>query len=79
MWKCGKPDEGFPHLHNLLFDVREFVGERKEHRVSRYELPEKLKRKVIDRLKPYIDRFGYREAVEGKPSTAPKAKAAVSE
>ena len=48
--------------------MREFLGERKEHRVSRYELPEKLKRKVIDRLKPYIDRFGYRAAVEAKPS-----------
>ncbi len=47
--------------------MREFLGERKEHRVSRYELPEKLKRKIIDRLKPYIDRFGYRAAVEAKP------------
>ena len=59
--------------------MREFVGERKEHRVSRYELPEKLKRKVIDRLKPYIDRFGYRQAVEGRPAPAPKAKEALSE
>ncbi len=55
--------------------MREFIGERKEHRVSRYELPEKLKRKVIDRLKPYIDRFGYRAAVERKPETVAKAPA----
>jgi hypothetical protein len=59
--------------------MREFVGERKEYRVSRYELPEKLKRKVIDRLKPYIDRFGYRQAVEGRPAPTPKAKEALSE
>jgi hypothetical protein len=44
--------------------MREFLGERSEHKVSRYELPDELKRKVIDRLKPYIDRFGYRAAVE---------------
>ena len=55
--------------------MREFIGERKEHRVSHYELPEKLKRKVIDRLKPYIDRFGYRAAVERMPETIAKAPA----
>ena len=26
-------------------------------------MPPELKRKIIDRLEPYIDRFGYREAV----------------
>jgi len=36
---------------------------QKEHRVSEYEMPPDLKRKIIDRLGPYIDRFGYREAV----------------
>ena len=44
--------------------MREFLAERSEHKVSRYEMPAALKRKVIDRLKPYIDRFGYRAAVE---------------
>jgi len=68
--------EGFDQAEGPM---REFVGERKEHRVSRYELPEKLKRKVIDRLKPYIGRFGYRQAVEGRPAPAPKAKEALSE
>jgi len=57
--------------------MREFLGDRSEHRVSSYQLPEPLKRKVIARLKPYIDRFGYRDAVEAKPAAA--SKAAVSE
>ena len=64
--------KGFDHAEAPM---REFIGERKEHRVSHYELPEKLKRKVIDRLKPYIDRFGYRAAVERKPETIAKAPA----
>jgi hypothetical protein len=37
-------------------------------------LPESLKRKVIARLKPYIDRFGYRDAVDGALGGAPTAK-----
>ncbi len=44
--------------------MRAFLAERSEHKVSRYELPAALKRKVVERLKPYIDRFGYRDAVE---------------
>jgi hypothetical protein len=59
--------------------MRAFLGERKEHRVSRYELPEQLKRKVIDRVKPYIDRFGYREAVEGKGPAVATAAAPMRE
>jgi omega-hydroxy-beta-dihydromenaquinone-9 sulfotransferase len=53
--------------------MREFLGERSEHQVSRYELPESLKRKVIARLKPYIDRFGYREAVDAALGAASKS------
>ena len=56
--------------------MREFLRTRSEHRVSRYELPEKLKRKIIERLKPYIDRFGYRDAVDaslaGGPAKSPQ-------
>jgi hypothetical protein len=44
--------------------MRAFLAERSEHKVSRYELPLALKRIVVERLKPYIDRFGYRDAVE---------------
>jgi omega-hydroxy-beta-dihydromenaquinone-9 sulfotransferase len=59
--------------------MREFLGDRYEHRVSSYQLPEPLKRKVIARLKPYIDRFGYRDAVEAKPAARPKAAASEPE
>jgi hypothetical protein len=43
--------------------MRAYLEAQKEHRVSEYELPPELKRKIIERLSPYIDRFGYREAV----------------
>jgi len=59
--------------------MRDFLGERSEHRVSSYQLPDKLKRKVIDRLKPYIDRFGYRQAVEAAPAARPSPKTAQRE
>jgi hypothetical protein len=61
--------EGFAEAEGPM---REFLGERSEHQVSRYELPEPLKRKVITRLKPYIDRFGYRQAVDAALGDAPK-------
>ena len=37
-------------------------------------MPLELKRKVIERLAPYIDRFGYREAVTRELSKAAPAK-----
>jgi hypothetical protein len=43
--------------------MRAYLDAQKEHRVSEYELPPELKRKVIERLGPYIDRYGYRDAV----------------
>jgi hypothetical protein len=43
--------------------MQAYLDAQKEHRVSEYEMPPELKRKVVDRLAPYIDRFGYREAV----------------
>lgn len=48
-----------------------YLDAQKEHRVSEYELPPELKRKLIERLGPYIDRFGYREAVMGESGSAP--------
>jgi omega-hydroxy-beta-dihydromenaquinone-9 sulfotransferase len=45
--------------------MRAYLDAQKEHRISEYELPPALKRKVIERLGPYIDRFGYRDAVKG--------------
>ena len=46
--------------------MQAYLDAQKEHRVSDYELPPELKRKLIERLKPYIDRYGYREAVGGE-------------
>ena len=56
--------------------MREFLAERSEHKVSRYDLPLPLKRKVVERLKPYIDRFGYRDAVDAALRDDAAAKSA---
>jgi hypothetical protein len=37
-------------------------------------MPPELKRKIVDRLGPYIDRFGYREAVMRDLDKAPAPK-----
>ncbi len=54
--------------------MQAYLDAQKEHRVSEYELPPELKRKVIDRLGPFIDRYGYREAVTGDPRGKTQAK-----
>ena len=59
--------------------MREFLRDRSEHKVSRYELPVPLKRKIVERLKLYIDRFGYRDAVDKALAATPSAKARVRE
>jgi hypothetical protein len=54
--------------------MRDFLAGRSEHKVSRYDMPVALKRKVAERLKPYIDRYGYSAAVDAalaKPAAAP--------
>ncbi len=56
--------------------MRAYLDAQKEHRVSEYELPPELKRKVIERLGPYIDRYGYREAVSRGAASAKTASAA---
>ena len=55
--------------------MRAYLDAQAEHRVSDYELPPELKRKVIERLGPYIDRFGYRKVVMGD-AQRPKIAAA---
>ena len=52
--------------------MQAYLDAQKEHRVSEYEMPPELKRKIIDRLGPYIDRFGYREAVTRDLSKVPR-------
>jgi hypothetical protein len=51
--------------------MRAYLDAQKEHRISEYELPPALKRKIVARLGPYINRFGYRDAVMGAASPAP--------
>jgi hypothetical protein len=53
--------------------MQAYLDAQSEHRVSEYELPPELKRKLIERLKPYIDRYGYREAI-GEDTRARSAK-----
>ena len=63
-----------PNFEQAEAKMREFIAERAEHQVSRYDMPAALKRKIAERLKPFIDRFGSREAIDAalaKPSAAP--------
>src|SRR5262249_47594072 len=43
--------------------MRVYLDAQKEHRVSEYEMPVELKRRIIERLGPYTVRCGYRKAV----------------
>jgi hypothetical protein len=54
--------------------MQAYLDTQKEHRVSEYEMPLELKRKIVDRLGPYIDRFGYREAVTRELGKSAAAK-----
>jgi hypothetical protein len=63
--------------------MRAFLSDRADHRVSSYKLPKDIARKVAERLKPFIDRYGYREAVDAAlaiaPEQAPESKEPVRE
>jgi len=63
--------------------MRAFLSDRADHRVSSYRMPKPLAKRIADRLKPFIDRYGYREAVEAAlaaaPEAAPETKAPVRE
>jgi omega-hydroxy-beta-dihydromenaquinone-9 sulfotransferase len=62
--------------------IQACLDARSEHRISEYQLPPDLKRRIVERLKPYIDRFGYRAAVTDRggesdptpPSPLPSGK-----
>ena len=43
--------------------MRAILSDRSDHRISSYRLPDPLTRKIAERLAPYIERFGYRDAV----------------
>ena len=54
--------------------MRAYLDAQKEHRISEYEMPAELKRKIVERLAPYIDRFSYREAVTRELAKGAPAK-----
>jgi hypothetical protein len=54
--------------------MRAYLDEQKEHRVSEYEMPLELKRKIVARLGPYIVRYGYRDAINRELAKASPAK-----
>ena len=44
--------------------MRAFLADRSDHVVSSYKMPKVLTERIADRLQPFIDRYGYREAVD---------------
>ena len=62
--------------------MRAFLADRADHKVSSYKMPKALTKRIADRLKPFIDAHGYREAVDAAlaeaddgPQAAPRNKA----
>src|SRR5262249_39837259 len=51
--------------------MRGYLDSQKDHRVSEYEMPLEVKRKVVERLRAYTDRSGCREAVTRAMSKPP--------
>jgi len=70
---------GIPKFDEAEGPMRAILTDRSDHRVSSYRLPKDIARKVADRLKPFIDRYGYRDAVEAALRDAPEAKASARE
>jgi hypothetical protein len=62
-----------PNFDQAEGPMRAFVADRSEHKVSRYDMPLALKRKVATRLEPYIERYGYRAAVDAALAAMPKS------
>jgi len=67
---------GIPGFAAAEAPMRAYLEAQAEDRISEYELPAALKRKVIARLGPYIDRFGYRDAVMAALRSADASSAA---
>ena len=70
---------GIPKFDEAEGPMRAILTDRSDHRVSSYRLPKDIARKVADRLKPFIDRYGYRDAVEAALRDAPEAAASARE
>jgi hypothetical protein len=58
--------------------MRAILTDRSDHRVSSYRLPKPIAKRIAERLKPFIDRYGYRDAVEATLA-APSPKTDVRE
>jgi hypothetical protein len=43
--------------------MQAYLDAQQEHRVSEYEMPKALRHRIVERLGPFIDRFGYHDAV----------------
>ena len=58
------------------------LSDRSDHKVSTYQMPKALTKRIAERLKPFIDRHGYRDAVDaalGEPDAeAPRPETAAS-
>lgn len=55
---------GLPKFEEAEGPMRATLSDRSDHRVSSYRLPKPIAKKVADRLGPFIDRYGYRDAVD---------------
>jgi omega-hydroxy-beta-dihydromenaquinone-9 sulfotransferase len=53
--------------------IRDYLAAQSEHKVSEYEMPAALKKKIVERLVPFIDRFGYHDAVSRSGTVAKTA------
>jgi len=59
--------------------MRAILTDRSDHRVSSYRLPKPIAKKIADRLKPFIDRHGYRDTVDATLAEPEAAKAPLRE
>jgi hypothetical protein len=51
--------------------MRAIIADRSDHRVSSYVLPRPVARRIAERLAPFIDRYGYHDAVDAAIKAAP--------
>jgi hypothetical protein len=55
--------------------MQAYLDAQQEHRVSEYEMPKALRQRIVERLGPFIDRFGYRDAVAAPARKTDAARA----
>lgn len=59
--------------------MRAILTDRSDHKVSSYRLPKPLAHRIAERLKPFIDRHGYRDAVDATLAEPEATKAPLRE